>query len=169
LYVGCIGEGVFRSTDNGQTFHRACDGMAFVECHVRALIAHPTRPEVLYVGSEQGLHRSDDGADSWAKLPGPIDGLQVWSLWQSAAHPDLMLTGTCPPRLYRSEDGGQTWTEPKYHMERECARIRFNRVTTLTTDPTEPGVLWAGVEIDGVHRSRDGGRSWESIGNGLTS
>src|SRR5207245_2795576 len=119
LYVGCVGEGVFRSTDSGETFRRACDGMAFVECHVRALIAHPTRPEVLYVGSEQGMHRTEDGADSWTKLPAPLDGLQVWSLWQSTGNADLMVAGTCSPQLFRTEDGGRTWTEPAYRIERD--------------------------------------------------
>jgi photosystem II stability/assembly factor-like uncharacterized protein len=169
VYVGCIGQGVFRSTDSGDTFGRACDGMAFVECHVRALTAHPMRPQTLFVGSEQGLHRSDDGAGSWTKLSLPLAGIQVWSLWQSAAQPELMLTGTCPPRLFRSQDGGQSWTEPEYRMERDCARIQFNRVTTLAGDPTDPAALWAGVEIDGVHRSRDGGRTWQPVGTGLTS
>ena len=169
LYVGCIGEGVFRSTDSGQTFRRACDGMAFVECHVRALIVHPTRPEVLYVGSEQGLHRTDNGADSWTKLPAPLDSMQVWSLWQSAASPDVILAGTCPPGLVRSEDGGRAWTAPASRIEQDCPRIQFNRVTTLAADPTDPSTLWAGVEIDGVHRSQDGGRNWQPIDNGLTS
>ena len=99
LYVGCVGEGVFRSTDGGDTFRRACDGMAFVECDVRALIAHPSQPGVLYCGSEQGLHRSEDGADSWTKIAGPFDGMQIWSLCPSASEPDRLLVGTCPPRL----------------------------------------------------------------------
>ena len=40
LYVGTIGEGLFRSLDGGRTFRRACDG-TFVECDVRALVVHP--------------------------------------------------------------------------------------------------------------------------------
>ena len=45
LYVGTIGQGIFRSTDNGESFVRAMDGM-FVECHVRALVVHPRDPRV---------------------------------------------------------------------------------------------------------------------------
>src|SRR5579864_1178114 len=67
LYVGTIGEGVFRSTDNGETFARAMDGM-FVECHVRALTIHPREPSVVYLGCEQGLFRSRDGAGSWERV-----------------------------------------------------------------------------------------------------
>ena len=62
LFIGTIGEGVFRSLDGGETFRRACDGM-FVECHVRALAVHPRQPHTLYLGSEQGLFRSDATPD----------------------------------------------------------------------------------------------------------
>ncbi len=70
LYVGTIGEGLFRSLDGGASFRRACEGM-FVECHVRALAVHPQQPATLYLGSELGLFVSTDGAESWTKLPAP--------------------------------------------------------------------------------------------------
>ena len=59
LYVGTIGEGLWRSLDGGATFARTCDGM-FVECHVRALAVHPRDQRILFLGSEQGLFRSED-------------------------------------------------------------------------------------------------------------
>src|SRR5439155_9976328 len=71
LYVGTIGEGLFRSLDGGLTFRRACDG-TFVECDVRALAVHPQRPNVLYMGTELGLFRSADGADRWTQVEGPL-------------------------------------------------------------------------------------------------
>ena len=67
LYVGTVGEGLFRSTDGGQDFRRACEGM-FVECHVLALAVHPRDPRVLYLGNELGLWRSRDGADRWERV-----------------------------------------------------------------------------------------------------
>ena len=79
LYVGTIGEGLWRSRDGGETFVRAMDGM-FVECHVRALAEHPREPGRLYLGCEQGLFRSDDGAGNWARVKSPLNGLQIWSL-----------------------------------------------------------------------------------------
>src|SRR5205814_1146517 len=96
-------------------------------------------------------------------------GLQVWSLWLDARRPEVILAGTCPSHIFRSEDSGQTWAEADTRMARECPRIQYTRVTTLVGDPADPDLLWAGVEIDGVHRSRDGGRSWEPVGTGLSS
>src|SRR5947208_1477051 len=154
LYVGTIGEGLWRSLDAGETFTRSCDGM-FVECHVRALAIHPRDPRVLYLGSEQGLYRSDDGADNWRRVESPLNGLQIWSILLHPANPDLIVVGTCPSRLFRSADGGRTWTEPAAALEKHCPRIMRTRVTTLAAEPTEPQTVWAGVEIDGVWRSRD--------------
>jgi photosystem II stability/assembly factor-like uncharacterized protein len=168
LYVGTIGEGLWRSTDGGETFVRAVDGM-FVECHVRALAVYPRDPGTLYLGSEQGLFRSTDGADHWMRVESPLNGRQIWSLLLLPQAPEVILVGTCPARIFRSEDGGSTWTEPAVRMVQECPRIMHTRVTTLMADPTEPQTVWAGVEIDGLYRSRDGGRTWQAVGRGLSS
>src|SRR5437899_5846836 len=121
LYVGTIGQGVFRSTDNGESFARAMDGM-FVECHVRALAVHPRDPRVLYLGSEQGLFSSRDGADHWSRIDSPLDGKQIWSILVSPSDPNVIVVGTCPSRLFRSVDGGRNWTEPEVRMMQECPR-----------------------------------------------
>jgi photosystem II stability/assembly factor-like uncharacterized protein len=168
LYVGCIGEGLFRSEDGEHGFRRACEGM-FVECHVRALVVHPRDPAVLYLGSEQGLFVSTDGADSWTRLDAPLAGLQVWSLWLAPQRPERMIAGTCPSRLIRSEDGGRTWAAAEARLLQECPRIYWTRVTSIVGDPVNPDQLWAGVEIDGVHHSKDGGRTWQRLGTGLSS
>jgi photosystem II stability/assembly factor-like uncharacterized protein len=168
LYIGTIGEGLFRSTDGGQTFVRAMDGM-FVECHVRALAVHPRDPRTLYLGSEQGLFRSTDGAGRWQRVESPLNGLQTWSILMLPDNPDVILVGTCPARLFRSPDAGRTWTEPAVRMVQECPRILHTRVTTLAADPTDPATVWAGVEIDGLYRSRDRGQTWQPVGSGLSS
>jgi photosystem II stability/assembly factor-like uncharacterized protein len=168
LYVGTIGEGLFRSLDGGDTFRRTCDGM-FVECHVRALAVDPRDQRVLYLGSEQGLFRSDDGADNWSRVQSPLDGLQIWSILLLPAAPEVILVGTCPSRLFRSGDGGRSWREADVRIRPDCPRIISTRVTTLCAHRSNPLTVWAGVEIDGVYRSRDAGVSWQTVGKGLSS
>jgi photosystem II stability/assembly factor-like uncharacterized protein len=83
--------------------------------------------------------------------------------------PEIIHVGTCPARIFRSEDAGATWTEPAVRMRQECPRIMHTRVTTVVADPVESQSIWVGVEIDGLYRSRDAGRTWQSIGRGLSS
>src|SRR3954451_22060487 len=110
IYVCTIGQWLWRSLDGGETFTRASAGM-FVECHVRALVVHPREPRTLYLGSEQGLFRSTDGADSWEEVVLPVGGLQIWSILLSPGAPEILLVGACPARLFRSADGGRSWSE----------------------------------------------------------
>ena len=94
LYVGTIGEGLYRSTDGGASFVRACDGM-FVECHVRALAVHPNDLQTLYLGTEQGLFCSTDGADNWARVERLFNGLQIWSVLLLPSDPDVIVVMPC--------------------------------------------------------------------------
>jgi photosystem II stability/assembly factor-like uncharacterized protein len=80
-----------------------------------------------------------------------------------------MLVGTCPAGLFLSDDGGKSWSLPVVRMLQNCPGIMHTRVTCLASDPVDPTTLWAGVEIDGIFRSRDIGRTWESVGEGLSS
>jgi photosystem II stability/assembly factor-like uncharacterized protein len=168
LFIGTIGEGIFRSDDAGGSFKRAADGM-FVECHVRALVVHPKDHRVLYLGSEQGLFRSDNGADSWQRIESPLNGKQIWSILLSPHRPETIFAGTCPSRVFRSDDGGKSWVEPAIEAMQECPRIIHTRVTTLSADPADAEMFWTGVEIDALRRSRDGGRTWQAFGKGLSS
>jgi photosystem II stability/assembly factor-like uncharacterized protein len=175
LYVGTIGEGLFRSLDGGETFARACEGM-FVECHVRALAVHPRDPKVIFLGSEQGLFRTIDSANQWSRVESPLDGRQVWCILLSQrpvanapGSDNVMVVGTCPAGLFLSEDGGKSWSMPTVRMLQNCPRIMQTRVTCLAADPEDPKTFWAGVEIDGIFRSRDSGRTWEPVGQGLSS
>jgi photosystem II stability/assembly factor-like uncharacterized protein len=169
VYVGTIGEGVFRSLDGGQNFARAMDGM-FVESHVRALAVHPQNPRTLFLGSEQGLYRSDDGADNWRRVESPLDGKQIWSILIHPAYPKIIVVGTCPAGLFRSVNGGQSWSKGHAPMRQDCPRIIHTRVTCVKADPCAKGTaFWAGVEIDGILCSENAGLTWEPIGHGLSS
>jgi photosystem II stability/assembly factor-like uncharacterized protein len=141
----------------------------FVECHVRAISVHPRAARTLFLGTEQGLFRSDDGAENWKRVESPLNGLQIWSMVLLPHAPDVMVVGTCPSRLFRTDDGGRTWTEPSVGMRQECPRIMHTRITTIIADPVETETIWAGVEIDGVYRSRDAGKTWQKLGQGLSS
>jgi photosystem II stability/assembly factor-like uncharacterized protein len=169
VYAGTVGEGVWRSTDGGATWQRRSQGM-FVECDVRALVTQRDNPRIMFAGTNEGCYRSEDGGEHWMRLDGPLNELVTWSLLVPPDQGNTMFAGTRPAAIYRSADGGQTWQLLDAPLVKECpAGIRFNRVTTLRSDPEDARCIWAGVEIDGVWCSRDGGQSWNRLGEGLSS
>ncbi|HET6880242.1 MAG TPA: hypothetical protein VFI31_08810 [Pirellulales bacterium] len=168
LFVGTVGEGVWRSTDGGGEWSRASKGM-FVECDVRALAIDPHRPNVVYAGTNEGVYRTENAGDDWTRLDGPLNDLITWSLLVLPSQPQTLLAGTRPPRLFRTIDAGRNWQESDARPAQECAGIVFNRVTTLRSDPLQHERVWAGVEIDGVWTSVNSGANWTRIGQGLSS
>src|SRR5206468_3002231 len=115
------------------------------------------------------LFRSDDGALHWSQVDSPLNGQQIWSVSLHPTATDSILAGTCPSRIFKSIDGGRSWREAAADIARSCPRIMHTRVNSLVFDPDDPDMAWAGVEIDGLWRSGDVGRSWQKIGRGLSS
>ena len=69
--------------------------------------------------------------------------------------------------MFRSRDGGRNWQQLRVDMVEDCPNVGVPRVTALTVDPSDNRIIWAGVEVDGVRRSLDGGETWSRIAGGL--
>lgn len=124
---------------------------------VRALIADPSDPDRLYLGTSQGeVYVSADAGATWknprGSVPFPgyvVDNLEIdsrgrlwaasWGLWRGGV-------------IAVSEDGGETW-------ERRDAGVQDLSIRAFALSPDE---LVAGG-LTGVYKSRDDGRSWTKI------
>ena len=164
ILVGTAGQGVHRSVDGGETWVRAGVGQGMhSDAIVRCLATHPAKPGSVYAGSDLGLYRSADGGGSWTLLDTQMNGQSVWSVARGD-DPYFMLAGTgtpSRPRLFFSEDAGETWGESNAEIAEECPAVGVPRPTAIAIDPADPKSVWAGIEVDGLRRSRDGGRTWE--------
>jgi photosystem II stability/assembly factor-like uncharacterized protein len=179
LYVGTNGLSVWTSHDLGETLARMGSGKGLYSgSQVWALAA---REGELFAGTNSGLYRLDTAAGRWSSVPSPMDAMLVTALAFSPHDPDVMLAGTQPAALYRSDDGGSRWRRLDTAMK-PYATIGFQggiaagasvkhwtRVTQILLDPDDSSAAWAGVEIDGAWRSTDGGERWERVSQGFVT
>jgi photosystem II stability/assembly factor-like uncharacterized protein len=137
---------------------------------IRALAAPPEEPKRLIVGTDAGCFRSENGGDTWEPIDAPMTGMHVWSLLIDPRRPERIFAGTSPPAIFRSDDGGKRWKQLPVTLAQECAGgAVIPRVTCIIPDTERPEGVYAGVEIDGVRRSEDGGETWTTHNEGLTT
>lgn len=169
--VGTAGMSVWFSDDRGETWTRPySESGLYLESRVWSLADHPDRPGEVLAGTDLGLYRARLAEKAWTHVPSPMDDRQIWSLAMAPWDPDLMVAGTQPAGIFRSTDGGRTWSEAKGTFAEACIFVHKPRVTQILFDPEVRGRVWCGIEIDGIHRSDDGGASWTKVaGEGLVS
>nr|WKN36348.1 glycosyl hydrolase [Tunicatimonas sp. TK19036] len=178
------GDGVYKSTDAGKTWKNV--GLKETQAIARVRI-HPTNPDIVYVAAlghpygpneERGIFKTEDGGETWKKVLYKSDEaggadliidrtnpeVVYASLWQVYRTPWKMWGGGGDSGLFKSTDGGDTWTEltRKPGMpEGTVGKIG------VTVSPVDPQRVWAIVESDsgGVYRSDDAGETWKLVNN----
>ncbi|MEO8191977.1 MAG: glycoside hydrolase [Acidobacteriota bacterium] len=192
FFMGVNNGGVWKTTDAGRTWVSLFDDQPTQS--VGAIALAPSNPDVIYVGSGEGLQRPDlstgdgiykttDGGKSWRHL-GLRDGQQIGALVVDPGNPDRVFAavlghpyGPNPERgVFRSTDGGQSWEKVLYKDENTGA-------IGLAFDPKNPQILYADLwaarqapwEIgasfqapgSGLYKSTDGGTTWKPLTAGL--
>ena len=135
---------------------------------IRAILVHPDNPHLLYVGTQHGPYRSTDGGAHWEELDFPDAGMAVWSLLFRPNDPQVVYCGTAPAAIYRSENGGDTWKRLTFSQPSGMVEMGFPcRIIGLAADPNDPDAVYAGLEVGGIIRSKDGGDTWEDCSQAL--
>jgi photosystem II stability/assembly factor-like uncharacterized protein len=159
--------GLFRLTVGDDRWERLGGGLPS-GADVRAIAVHPKDSRVIYAGTQYGAYRSDDGGDTWSATGALDAGATVWSFRFHPRDPEVIYAGTAPAAIYRSENRGRTWQQlPGFKAPGRVAMNFPCRVTRIAIDPTHPDEIYAGLEVDGVLRSLDGGKSWEDVSGDL--
>jgi photosystem II stability/assembly factor-like uncharacterized protein len=158
--VGTVGGGLSLSHDGAETWTRIRHPLPS-ECNVRALRVYPDNPQCILAGSDVGLYRSEDNGATWHKLDLPTNELQIWSVAVDPADQDTVFVGT-RPEGFRSRDGGNTWEQLAMGVNLNCP-IGTPRTTNMIVDPRDSRTIWAGIEVDGVYKSVDGGDTWTHL------
>jgi len=193
FYAGAVNGGVWKTTDYGRTWQPIFDQQPTGS--IGAIAVAPSDPNIVYVGSGEGLHRPDlsvgdgiykstDAGATWTHL-GLHDGQQISMMAVDPHDPNRLFVavaghpyGPNPERgIYRSTDGGQTFEKVLYKDE----NIGGNDVEIDSTDPNIVyATLWEAREGPwengefsgtggGIFKSTDGGQTWRQLAGGLPS
>src|SRR6266566_930372 len=162
LLYAATGDGIARLDEAG--------GGWTVELFLRGsgaqcLAIDPADGDRLYAGLRAGgVRRSEDAGRTWVDCALPVAG--VFSLAVSAAD-GAVYAGTEPSRLFRSDDGGDSWRELETLLELPSRptwsfppRPWTSHVRWIAPSPHEADLLLVGIELGGLMRSTDGGATW---------
>jgi photosystem II stability/assembly factor-like uncharacterized protein len=179
IYLGLAGEtgrgrvvqsGLYRLTDGTNEWESLTRGLP-EQPAIRALSVHPLHPEIVYAGTQSGPYRSDDRGEHWEKIDIQDHGQPVWSFLFHPYDPGIIFAGYENCEIYRSDDAGERWT-------RLPVSVRFPDITTapgsnpakrvlkMDASVSDPGHLYAAIEVGGTLRSTDGGEHWENLSHG---
>ncbi|MGH9900821.1 MAG: WD40/YVTN/BNR-like repeat-containing protein, partial [Pyrinomonadaceae bacterium] len=173
------GDGVYKSMDAGRTWKRV--GLEDTR-HIGRVRVHPRNPDVVYVAAlghifgpneQRGVFRSKDGGKTWERIlyrnnrAGAIDltfdptnaNILYAGFWEVVRTPWSLESGGQGGGLFKSTDGGDTWTEITRNAGLPKGLIGK---VGVTVSPANPERVWAIVEAEdgGVFRSDNGGRTW---------
>jgi photosystem II stability/assembly factor-like uncharacterized protein len=191
FYIGVVNGGVWKTTDYGRTWFPIFDDQPTGS--VGAIAVAPSDPNIVYVGSGEGLQRPDlstgdgiykstDAGKTWTHL-GLRDAQQIPQIIVDPADPNRLFVaalghpyGPNEERgVFRSTDGGRSFRKVLYKDENTGA-------ADIVFDPrnanTIYAVLWEARQgpwengafngpNSGIYKSTDGGDTWNPVGQGL--
>ncbi len=183
------GDGIYKSTDGGQTFQNVGLRNTF---QIARIVTHPRSPDTVYVAAagnlwaptgDRGVFKTTDGGKTWRKLAGglPSDARTgATDLVMDPQNPEVLYAafyqrqrlpwrfdgGGSNGGIFKTTDGGTTWTK----LTRGLPPGETGRIG-LDIYRRNPGILMAIVEAapgsedltkpgSGVYRSGDGGETW---------
>lgn len=176
-----VGTGLYKSTDGGDTW--ALMGLGDSE-RIADILVHPEDGDTVWVcatghlwdaNEERGVYRTTDGGETWQRQlyvdadtgcsdlsydPKDPDTLYA-GMWPFRRQPWTFTSGGASGGLYKSTDGGESWTELTEGLPAgETGRI------AVAVAPSEPQRVYAIVEAEedtAFYRSDDAGASWEKL------
>ncbi len=136
--------------------------------------ALPHRPATIYLGTASGgVFKSVNHGTTWTPLFDDEATLSIGDIAISSSHPDHIWVGTGEANnrnsspwgrgVYRSTDGGQTWTLTGLEETRHIGRVLIHPTNPNIVYVAAVGHLFGPNEERGVYKTTDGGQSWEKV------
>jgi serine/threonine protein kinase len=188
MYVAISAGGVYRTNDGGLTWTPQNQGIramtmpekypVFGQC-VHKIVMHPARPERLFLQSHWGLYRSDNCGENWRDIANGVPSDFGFAMITHPRNPDCVyilpvesdeFRCACDGRLrvYRTRNGGASWEPLSRGLPQKRAYETVLR-DAMTADSLDPVGIYFGTRSGQLFGSRDEGRTWQKILEGLPS
>ena len=168
VYVGSQSGGLWRKEAGEDGWQELTENGLPPDPEARVIAVHPEDPESVYIGTQRGLYRSVDRGDHWRRTDLP-EGRSVWSLAFRTDDPRVMFLGTEGAEVYRSDDGGNSWSYLSTIVNPDAIQMAFaTRTIGLAIEKDHPEAMFAALEVGGVARSLDAGETWDIVNRDLT-
>jgi photosystem II stability/assembly factor-like uncharacterized protein len=156
-----IDQGVFKSTDGGESWNSANAGLSLQS--ITALVIDPSAPDTLYVGTlDGGVFKSTDGARSWRAAGEGLPEETVTALVIDPSSPQILYAGMFQGGIFKSVDGGESWESSSTGLP-----LSDTSLHSLGIDPSAPATLVVGLFPGKIYLSTDGAESWSALDAGL--
>jgi len=157
IYVGGWGNGIYRTTDGGNTWQARNNGLS--DPRIYDVAVDPNNCSVVYAASnESGVFKTTDGGASWQARNGGLQNLLTRSLAITPDNPNRLYVGTSSG-IYRSDNGAVSWVA--------AGPLPDATVWALAAPRGNTDTIYAGVYGYGVYRSTGGGLAWQTQNAGL--
>ncbi|MFT4113779.1 WD40/YVTN/BNR-like repeat-containing protein [Silvibacterium sp.] len=165
LYLGTLDSWIYESNDGGQNWKRLTRLGKTDDLVVDNLTVDESDPKTIYAGVWRmthdggGIYVSHDSGQTWTAFAG-MDGQSVRALVQAPSNPKILVAGAING-IFRSEDGGQHWSQISPQGSGE-----IRKVESIAIDPQDPKTIYAGT----WHlpwKTTDGGANWKNIKQGV--
>jgi photosystem II stability/assembly factor-like uncharacterized protein len=191
FYMGMVNGGVWKTTDYGRVWLPIFDAQS--SGSIGAIDVALSNPNVIYVGSGEGLHRPDLATGDG--IYKSVDAGKTWThVWKQSNQqiPRISIDPTNPDRafvavmghpygpnpergIYRTTDGGKTWEKVLYKDE-------YTGAGDVQVAPNDPNTIYANLwdaqhgpwenssfagPNSGLFKSTDGGNTWKPLTKGL--
>lgn len=156
------GDGIFRSTDRGNTWTQLASTAVGTDFDfVNKIIINPADENTLLVAANAGLFRSTDAGDTWTEVFSPSGRVQ--DLDADPSNWNRMYAGVNGNGIFRSNDAGLTWESASNGLVVSEAGASIRRVE-LAVSPVNTDHLFVSAEVananDKLFFSNDGGDNW---------
>lgn len=160
---------VWRSDDAGTTWHVKPWGLE-VSCS-QASAVNPYAPNEIYTGhADLGLFKSTNSGATWTRIP--VIGGNCWAIAvDESVNPITLYVGTgnwsgnrTNGKVFKSTNNGASWT-----AFGTGNGLADSRVRSITIDPTNPNIIYAGQSAGSIYKSYNKGSSWTNKSSGLTN